>query len=221
VYAYAGILKTLLAAPDVAERDLVPGVVFDAESIAQWRGHDLDLFPENRRLRSHAQRIADGVRLSGHFEEERRIDNLSSGDPQFWVPLASAGVADERFPVDLAAFPVVEITYRCWTDNAYPAWLWAYPGGYGLDWLPLARRWRTVARYMPLGGCPEAIDAVVLRLYSTSRTTESVDFQSVRFRALTAAEARLKEVAPPPNYAPLQPAHAGQRLRRPSASTGH
>lgn len=205
---YSGYLKTILREPDAAESESVDSIVFSQEDIYGWSTADIPSDLEWRDVPAQKARAEEGVRLTGRFDDIRRIDNLSIDDPSFWAPLGTLGWDDPRFPVDIERFPIVEITYRCTSENARPAWVWRYPGGIHLDALPQTRRWRTVMRRIPHFGFPKTIDALVIRLYSPSRTTESIEIQSVRFRAMTSVEAdaiardeaRLLEEAKPKHY---------------------
>ncbi|MDX9972761.1 MAG: hypothetical protein RBU21_07220 [FCB group bacterium] len=205
---YSGYLKTLLREPNEAEREQAESIVFTSDDIAAWTTSDVASDLEWRDIPAQRTRTPDGVRLLGRFDDVRRIDSLSSDDPSFWVPLGTLGWNDPRFPIDLNRYPIVEITYRCTSENARPAWVWRYPGGLYLDYLPATRRWRTIIRRIPHFGFPNQVDSLVFRLYSASRSTETVEIQSIRFRAMTPTEAEatannerhLLEEAKPKHY---------------------
>ncbi|MBI4557122.1 MAG: hypothetical protein HY706_06015 [Candidatus Hydrogenedentes bacterium] len=211
VYEYSGYLKTILPAPDVSERDQLDAIVFTVDDLARWQTRDLESDKEWVPIAVNRTRTADGIRLTGNFEPVREIDNLSADDPSFWVPLSSLEWNDPRFPIDLNRFPVVEITYRCATEHARPAWVWTYPGGLHFDGLTPTGRWHTVVRKLQHGGFPSQADAVIFRLYSTSRTTEALEIASLRFRQISAVEkeacekdqARLEQHGPPRRYTVL------------------
>lgn len=186
---YSGYLKTLLREPEEARGEEIESIEFTADDLAAWTVADVSSDLEWRDIPAQKARTEEGVRLTGRFDDVRRIDNLSLDDPSFWVPLGTVGLDDPRLPLDVSRYPVVEVTYRCTSDNARPAWVWRYPGGLHLDGLPHTRRWRTVVRRIPHFGFPQRIDALVFRLYSPSRSTESIEIQSLRFRAMTPAEA--------------------------------
>jgi len=187
-YEYTGYLKTILYAPDANERDHLDCIEFTAEDIAHWPARDLETDREWKKTPVHRARTDEGVRLVGRFEDVRRIDTLSADDPGFWVPLGTLGWTDSRMPVDVQRYPICELTYRCTSDNALPVCAWTYSGGLHIERLPQTRQWTTLARLTRHGEIPNQIDALIFRLYSTTRTTESVEIASVRFRAMSAAE---------------------------------
>lgn len=187
-YEYSGYLSTLIAEPDIAAARQAPAVVFTHEDLAQWSLTDDPAEKEWQQVPVHCHRGSEAVRLEGRFEDVRRIDNLSADDPSFWVALSSRNWRGERFPVDVSAYPVAEITYRCATQNARPAWLWTYPGGEHFDGLRATREWRTIARLVPHFGFPASVTSLTIRLFSGTRTTESVEVREVRFRAMTERE---------------------------------
>ncbi len=188
VYEYTGYLSTLLYAPDADARDSLEHITFSSDDLAGWTARDMPQLKEWQRTPVQRVRTEHGVRVVGKFHEIRQIDNLPVDDPRFWAPLGSFGKNDSRFPVDLERFPVCEITYRCVTDNAYPAWVWTYGDCWQTDFLEPTPRWRTAARLIPHNGFPQSIDGFVFRVYSNNRSDESVELESLRFRALTAAE---------------------------------
>ncbi|GMU92404.1 MAG: hypothetical protein AMXMBFR4_14620 [Candidatus Hydrogenedentota bacterium] len=188
VYEYTGYLKLILDAPDERERDALEFVEFTADDIAQWSTRDLESDSEWKRVAALRSRTSDGVRLTGRFEDVRRMDSISPDDPSFWVPLGTLDWHDPRFPIDLSRYPIVEVTYRCTSDNAHPVWVWTYPGGLHVDSLPRTRQWRRLARRIPYMGFPTHITALLFRLYSTTRTTESFEVSAVRFRTMSARE---------------------------------
>lgn len=188
VYEYEGFLRTLLKPGPPAERDGVEGVEFSADDLLHWNLTDLAGFHEWQKIPAHRIRAKQGVELSGDFQDVRRMDCVAPDTPSFWVALSSLGVQDPRFPVDIERFPIAEITYRCASQNAVPGWVWVYPGGLHVDMLTPSQSRRTVARLAGYDGFPQRVDALVLRLYSTARAAESIEFERVRFRAPTPAE---------------------------------
>lgn len=207
-YEYSGDLKTLLPAPDPTLRDSLPYIEFSADDLSQWNLLDSDQETEWLHIPAMLERTADGVMLRGHFEDVRRIDTLDRDDPSFWVPLSTRKWKNNRFPVDTARFPIIEITYRCLTSMARPAWLWSYPGGVHFDGLQPTRTWRTIARRVPHFGFPAFVDGLTFRLYSTTRSTEAIEIQSIRFRMPSPAEEEavrerellLQRESPPKRY---------------------
>ncbi|HRI88667.1 MAG TPA: hypothetical protein PK869_10385, partial [Candidatus Hydrogenedentes bacterium] len=188
VYEYFGYLRTILDAPNEAIRDSLDHVAFSAQDLAQWSTKDFETEKEWKRIPAKRVCTDDVLKLTGRFEEVRRIDSISKDDPSFWVPLSTIDWSDARFPVDLQRFPIAEITYRCTSDNAHPAWVWKYPGGLYVNRLPRTKQWRTLARRITHWGIPQHIDTMVVRLYSTMRSTESMEIESIRFRAMSQEE---------------------------------
>ncbi len=211
-YEYAGVLKRLLPSPDPAERDGLESVVFSAADLREWTARDMRKEHEWDKIPTSHTVTPGGIRIQGRFDDLRQMDSLSPDDPQFWAPLGSIGVKSGPFPIDVTKYPIAEITYLCNTPNAHPAWVWVYPTGYYLNHLPRARRQMTVAQHVSHMGFPTQIDAVVLRLYSSARSTESMEVQSIRFRVMTPSEAQaiqhadriLWESAKPPRYQVLE-----------------
>lgn len=211
-YEYSGFLKTVLDAPDPSLRDALPCVEFTAADIANWRLRDVPYDLEWQHIPSNFQRTAAGVRLEGRFNDVYQIDNVAVDDPSFWVALSTLGTDDARFPVDAAKYPIIEITYRCTSPNAQPAWQWLYPGGVHFDGLTPTQEWRTIARRVSQNGFPRQVDAVILRLYSTTRAVESFEVKAVRFRAMSdaetkaceACETQLADQRPPRRYRVLE-----------------
>ncbi|MBX7257972.1 MAG: hypothetical protein K1Y02_16550 [Candidatus Hydrogenedentes bacterium] len=188
LYEYSGYLKTILKAPDPAVRDSLDHIEFSGDDLAHWTTRDIASDREWKRIPVHRARTDEGVRLVGRFEDVRKMDTIPSDEPSFWVPLGSLGWSDSRLPIDTTRLPVAEITYRCTSENAHPSWVWTYPGGIHIDALPRSPQWKTLAMLIPHGGFPAVLEQVILRLYSTTRTTESFEIASVRFRALSKAE---------------------------------
>jgi len=208
IYEYSGYLKTILDHPDPAIRDSLPCILFTADDIAQWSPRDAGSDPEWRHVPSSCRRVETALRIEGHFNDVRQIDNLAADDPSIWTPLSTLGWKDPRLPIDVSKYPVAEITYRCTSANAFPAWQWTYPGGVYFDGLAPSREWRTIARRVQHNGFPQAIEAIILRLYATVRATESFEVEEIRFRALSEPEAqacrenaaRITAAGPPKRY---------------------
>jgi len=207
-YEYSGYLKPLLQAPEPRSLESLDAILFTADDLAQWQTVDDDADREWQHIPARTERTEEGLLLEGQFEDVRRIDNIERNDPSFWVPLSSPGAADARFPMDVKRFPIVEVTYRCRTPMARPAWLWRYAGGEHFDGLQPTRDWRTIARRIPHRGFPEKIDSLTFRLFSVARSLESMEIQSVRFRAMSPeeeaacqrADAALEQEPAPPRY---------------------
>jgi hypothetical protein len=187
-YNYSGYLATLGLPPDREAIRNCEAVEFHGADLATWNLRDVISEREWERIPASRVGTPDGVRLTGRFEDVRKIDQLSHDDPSFWVPLGTIGLTDTRMPIDVSKFAVAEITYRCLTQEALPAWTWHYPEGLHFDWLQQSKEWTTVARLVPHFGFPTQVDRVVIRLYSPSRTTESLEIATLRFRTMTDAE---------------------------------
>ena len=188
IYEYTGLLKGVSGPPAESERAAAESVVFAAADLAQWTSKD---FPEEKdwcNIPVHRMRKENVVRLSGRFDEVRRMDSLPAEHLGYWVPLGTLGWKDERLPIDVLRFPVIEVTYRCLSEGAVPAILWTYRGGENRMLLPAAPGWRTVATHVSPAGFPAQVDGVLLRLYSSVRATASVEVETIRFRAMTSTE---------------------------------
>lgn len=188
LYEYSGYLKHILYSADTDAPPEVPAVTFTTSDIALWGTKDLPFQNEWNGLPVHRTRKDQAVRLVGRFQDVRRMDNIPPDIPSYWVPLSSLSWKDERFPVDVYRYPIFEITYRCTSENALPEVVWTYEGGLHKASLPSAPNWRTVARCIPFNGIPHKVDAVIIRLYSSTRSTESVEIRSIRFRETTREE---------------------------------
>lgn len=207
-YEYSGYLSTILYKPDPGLLDGSEAVTFTGEDLAQWRTEDLRHTSEWRRVPVIKSQTERGVRLEGDFESVVSIDSLSENDPRYWVPLSTVGLSDSRLPVDTTRYPIIEVTYRCTSERAHPTWMWTYEGGSHFGALPKSKEWHTVARNVQHFGFPAQIDDVILRLYSPTRTVESMEIASVRFRAMSEAETeatrksleKLESSRPPREY---------------------
>ncbi len=187
-YEYSGHLRNVIYAPDPDMRDTLDYVEFTAEDMARWHTQDGNTDLEWQNIPATRKRTEDGVKLQGTFDAVRRIENLGPDDPSFWVPLRSLGLDDGRFPVDLRRFPIAELTYRCSSEKARPAWLLHYPGGVHFDGLTPSTEWRRIARLIPFNDFPKQIDGITFRLYAVARSTEFMEIQSIRFRAMSPGE---------------------------------
>lgn len=211
-YEYSGYLRSLLYSPDRAEIGRADGIEIPAGNLAQWKPGDDERDPEWRQAATTATRTTEGVCIKANFEKLRAVESAGVDDPSFWGALTcSAGQNTGPFPVDAARFPIIEITYRCLTKGCRPAWQWHYPGGQHFDGLKPHREWTTVARLMRHHNFPDQITGLTLRLYGVTRSVEEWEVKSVRFRALTVAEAealrkdneRLGKPAMKPRHYPL------------------
>jgi hypothetical protein len=189
-YEYSGYLSTILRRPDPALLSSGDAISFDRADLAKWRTEDLPHTLEWRRVSVRKIHTNEGIKLEGDFTGVVNIDSLKPDDPRYWVPLTTLGLTDTRFPVDVSRYPIIEVTYRCTSEQAHPTWMWTYDGGSHFGALPKSSDWHTVARNVQHFGFPSRIDNVILRLYSPTRTIESMEVKSVRFRAMSAEEAR-------------------------------
>ena len=187
-YRYVGYLSRLLYTPDPGETEACRGIRFSAEDIAHWAPRDMPSEKEWRNIPAATKKLEEGVRLTGRFEQVKRIDNLAPDLPRFWVALGSLEWDDPRLPIDAHRYPVLEIRYRCLTENAQPALVWTHAGGHREERLPPSRTWTTAALRAGCGAFPESFRGIIVRLYTTTRTKEELEIHSVRFRAMTEAE---------------------------------
>jgi hypothetical protein len=186
-YLYTGYLGTLIYSPDTREIGRAESVEINAAQLLRWNTTDDTREPEWRRIPVDCSMGEGGIVLRGNFDRIRQIDSCGPDDPSFWVPLSSA-LKSPPFPVDTRRFPVLEITYRCRTAYARPAYCASYTSGQQVEWLPAVREWTTAAHLLRNRDFPALIDQISLRLYTVSRSVEEIEVASVRFRALTAAE---------------------------------
>ncbi|MCP4643561.1 MAG: hypothetical protein GY851_24145 [bacterium] len=210
LYRYAGFLSTVLDLPECAPGDDVDHLSISSGDLAKWATRDLDSEREWQKVPAQRTPVEDAVSLVAEFEDMGRMDALGVDDPRYWAPLGSLDWEDERLPIDTATYPIVEVTFRCTSDNAHPALVLYYGGGSTKTPLPMSRRWQTVAFLAPHLGFPSKISDIVFRLYSTTRTRESVEIRDIRFRAATPAESQalakgvqMLENAEPPCQYPL------------------
>jgi len=187
-YEYSGYLSTILDRPDPDLLESADCITFGPEDLAGWGTKDFDHALEWQNVPVTKTSTEEGVRIEGRFENVLNIDSLSPDDPRYWVPLSSLDIEDDRFPIDTARYPVIEVTYRCTSKYAHPTWLWTYKGGSHFGALPKSTEWHTVARNVQHFGFPKSIDNVILRLYSPRRSVESLEIASVRFRAMSKKE---------------------------------
>ena len=211
-YEYSGYLKTILHAPDHKIRDTLPQIVFTTEDLSHWQLVDDENEKEWQHIPARRERTESGVILQGNFEDVRHIDNLTEDDPSFWVAISSRLQQDDRFPINLNEYPIIEITYRCHSQHARPAWIAHYPGGVQFDGLQPTPEWRTIVRRVQHFGFPTLFTALTFRLYSTARSTESFEIGEVRFRAMSDGEregclkneAKLQHAGAPKTYPVLE-----------------
>lgn len=164
-------------------------LTFDMASLEGWSLADDPSEKEWQNVPARLKRGAEGVQLVGHFEDIRRIDNLDRDQPGFWAALGTFGVDFQGLlPVDTLRYPVLEVTYRCTSSRALPRVKCYYPGGEMSHRLDFAREWTTAAVLVSHGGFPASVDNVALQLFANCRSTESVEFSRVRFRAMTGTE---------------------------------
>ncbi len=162
--------------------------VLGADDLQKWPTQDDPSEKEWQCVPSRVRKGEEGTLLVGHFEDIRRIDNLDRGKPGFWAAITSRGTVDARFPVDAVRLPMLEIEYRCNTSRACPAVVCHYPGGEIVQPLEASKEWVTAAFRVSHLGFPASIDWMSLRLYSSWRNTESVEFKSLRFRPMSEEE---------------------------------
>jgi len=207
-HRYVGHLATILYAPDPEAIKKQEHVTITADDLARWPTGDLPAEREWQLVPPSRKRTEDGVQLTGRFNDIKQIDNISVDDLGFWVAMTTLGLEDAGMPIDSARFPIVEITYRCPTENAQPSLVWIYEGGYQEVILPASSRWTTAVHRVGFDGFPARISDLILRLYATTRTTETAEIQAISFRAMTPEEVeactkdtvRAQAESKPPHY---------------------
>jgi hypothetical protein len=192
-YEYSGYLSTILYKPDPDAANQVDHVTFTAEDLANWKTEDLTTSTEWKKVVAKKIQTQDGIQLEGNFSGLAAIDSFTENDPRFWVPLSTLGLTDGRLPIDTQKYPIIEVTYRCTSENAHPVWMWTYEGGSHFGNLPKSQEWHTIARNVQHFGHPAKIDNIIFRLYSGIRSKESFELKSVTFRAMTKEETEANE----------------------------
>ena len=187
-FEYAGFLKSFLYRPEPGAREQVEGVYLNAADLGTWGTRDVASAKQWQKIPT-SKAMHDGfVTLNGRFQEVKLIEKVPIDQPGFWVPLSSLNKTDARFPIDLERYPIVEIAYRCSSDNARPEAALNYPGGVYTLKLPHTKTWTTIVQQVPHFGTPRWVDSVIFRLYSSVRSTESLEIASLGFRAMTREE---------------------------------
>jgi hypothetical protein len=187
-YEYTGYLSTLLSRPDPSTHDDLPSVMLGPDDLARWSTVDEPAYKEWQHIPVQRTRTERGVALEGRFADVRRMELLDGDDPRYWVALSTLRWDDSRLPIDTSRYPIVEITYRCLTDRALPEIAYFFSGGHHRARLPCSREWCTQVRNVRHNAFPPRLDALIVRLYSATRTTESIEIAAIRFRAPSAAE---------------------------------
>lgn len=187
-YEYLGYLSTILYKPDPQVRDRLEKIEFGPDDLLRWHTKDSPFATEWQQVPVTKKRTEEGVEIKADFRDVLSIDSLSPDDPRYWAPLSTMGLEDERFPVDACRYPIIEVTYRCTSERAHPIWMWTYDGGSHFGALPPSQEWHTVVRHVQHFDFPSQIDDVVIRLYSPTRTVESMEVASVCFRAMSETE---------------------------------
>lgn len=193
-YQYVGYLETILYKPDQASKDNTEGILISGHDMTQWVCEDLDETPEWKGIPARKAKTKDGVVLKGDFQSVKTIDRFADNDPQHWVPLSTLALSGENaLPIDTDRYPIVELTYRCTSENAYPSWMWTYAGASHVAPLPRTTEWKTVAKSIQHFSFPAQIDNIIFRLYSATRSSESLEIKSIRFRSMTPEETEAVE----------------------------
>jgi len=210
-YEYVGCLEEFGEIPSEDELNAAVRLRFGPQDLSHWTVKDLSSEKDWVNIPVHRMRKESVIRFSGRFEEVRRMDDLPPESLFYWVPLGTIGWKDERLPVDLTQFPVLEVTYQCLTDNAVPCVVCLFPGSEMKVFLPSAPGVRTAAVVLSRLGFPQHLENIVLRLYSTSRATATVEIESISLRSLLPSESKRMEVVladldalpKPPDYSLL------------------
>lgn len=192
-YRYVGYLSTILYTPDPGSRSRLEHITLSADDLSVWPAEGLPAEKEWQMIPASRKRGAEGVELTGRFNDMKRIDNISVDDLGFWVAMSTLSLTEAHMPVDTNRLPILEITYRCKTENAQPSIVYLYDGGYQEAILPTSSKWTTAVLRVSYQGFPASVRNLILRVYSTTRTTETAEFQSITFRAMTPEEAEACE----------------------------
>ncbi len=183
-------MKRLRLSPAPLSSEGADGTTIDAQSLANWPLSDDPAEKAWRDVVAYKETGARGVVLCGDFTGIRRIDNLDEERPGFWAAMSSLEAADQGpFPLDTGRFPILEITYKFLSSRSHAELVCFYNGGECVHRLDHTTEWTTAAVLLHHRGFPEQVTGVAVRLYAHKRTEESIEIESVRFRAMTGAEA--------------------------------
>ncbi|NLV41839.1 MAG: hypothetical protein GXY15_11510 [Candidatus Hydrogenedentes bacterium] len=174
---------------DPPSSEEVACVTIGAKALAEWPLSDDPAEKAWRDVSALKELGARGLVLSGDFTGIRRIDNLDEEKPGFWAPLSSLDAGEQRpFPLSTGRFPILEITYKFLSSRAHAELVCFYSGGECVHRLDHASDWTTAAVLLHHRGFPDSVTGVAVRLYAHKRTEESIEIESLRFRAMTPAE---------------------------------
>lgn len=188
-YQYVGYLKTILYKPDPSKLNSDGGIVIPGSEMVNWACEDLDETNEWKGIPARKAPTEDGVVLKGDFQSIKSIDHFPGERPRHWVSLSTLQLKDDQaISIDLDQFPIAEVTYRCTSEHAQPAWMWVYEGGSHQALLPKTSEWKTVAKSFQHFGFPQRINQLIFRLYSNHRSSVEMEIKSIRFRAMTPEE---------------------------------
>lgn len=195
-YIYKGLLNKIKEPPTLEEREKCSSITFYAEDLMKWSLED-DPGEEEWKgipIKRMVEEI-DGekvFRWTGDFSGLRRLNFLKDMErPSFWVPLSTRTSSVPHFPITQNRHPIVEITYRMQYGKCLPAWTWHYTTGQFFEFLDMDFKWITVARAWCFNSFPRKMENFALRLYSFTRTKETMYIRSIRFREPTEKEKNL------------------------------
>jgi len=195
-YIYRGLLGKMKEHPSLEKRNKCANITFFAEDLKKWSLED-DPGEQEWKGISVSRKVEDidGEKvfaLTGDFRGVSRLNLLKEVEkPSFWVPLSTRSSSVPYFPIAQNKYPIVELTYRMQYGRCLPAWTWHYTTGQFFEFLNMDFKWITVARAWCFNTFPRKMENFALRLYSFTRTKETMYIHSIRFREPTEEESKL------------------------------
>lgn len=195
-YIYKGLLNKIKDPPTPQELEKCANVTFFPDDLMKWSMEDDPGEQEWKGI--SARRMIeeiDGEKIlkwTGDFTPIRRLNFLKDMEkPSFWVPLSTRTSSVPHFPIAQNKYPIVELNYRMQYGKCLPAWTWHYTTGQFFEFLDMDFKWTTVARAWCFNSFPRKMENFALRLYSYTRTKETMYIRSIRFREPTEREKEL------------------------------
>jgi len=195
-YIYRGLLGKMKEIPSLEKRNKCAHITFSADDLTKWSLED-DPGEQEWKGIPATKKIEDmdGEKvfiLTGNFSNVYRLNLLKEMErPSFWVPLSTRTSSVPHFPIAQNKYPIVELTYRMQYGKCMPAWTWHYTTGQFFEFLNMDFKWTTVARAWCYNTFPRKMENFALRLYSFTRTKETMYIHSIRFREPTEEENKL------------------------------
>ncbi len=192
-YIYKGLLSRIKEIPTPEEREKCASITFYPEDLMKWSIEDdpgeeeWKGIPVKRAIEElEGEKV---LRWTGDFSGLRRLNFLKDMEkPSFWVPLSTRTNTVPHFPISQNKYSIVEFSYRMQYGKCVPAWTWHYTTGQFFEYLDMDFKWTTVARAWCFNSFPRKMDNFALRLYSFTRTKETMYVRSIRFREPTEKE---------------------------------